>query len=474
MLGLLRLWFLPTVPVDRRAYLASGLGLATLKLAVDNAIVYAGTGHLWPPWAYLIPSVVLRDELSAHATPGWVHAGLAAAALPFLWIGLSMSVRRAVDAGWSPLAGFGFLVPGLNYLTIALLAAPPSRKVGEEIRTPVASAAPYRDDKAPDLVETNVAPTGVVLDGLLASMVGGFFGLGMVVLAVSAFRSYGLALFFLAPCATGMLVALLFNRRGRRGLMPTLVLTLLTAAGVGTSLLLFAIEGLVCIAMAAPLALGASALTAGITYALVSGLPRRLTSPGASLVLLLVPGAIGAEAAIAEPTLRQVVTSIEVDAPPAAVWPHVVGFSELDPPPEWFFRLGIAYPMRARLEGEGVGAVRHCEFSTGPFVEPITRWEPPHRLAFDVASQPPSMTELSPYRHLDAPHLEGYMQSRRGQFRLVPVDGGTRTRIEGTTWYTLAIYPEAYWVIPAELLLHAIHRRVLAHIKDLAEAGPPA
>jgi hypothetical protein len=46
------------------------------------------------------------------------------------------------------------------------------------------------------------------------------------------------------------------------------------------------------------------------------------------------------------------------------------------PPPVWIYGLGVAYPLRARIEGEGVGAVRHCEFTTGAFVEPITAWEP--------------------------------------------------------------------------------------------------
>jgi hypothetical protein len=78
------------------------------------------------------------------------------------------------------------------------------------------------------------------------------------------------------------------------------------------------------------------------------------------------------------------------------------------------------------------------------------------------------MTEWSPYRELDAPHLEGYMVSRGGEFRLVPLPGD-RTRLVGTTHYTLAIYPEAYWVMYGEVLLHGIHGRVLEHIKRLRE-----
>jgi len=41
---------------------------------------------------------------------------------------------------------------------------------------------------------------------------------------------------------------------------------------------------------------------------------------------------------------------------------------------EPLFRLGFASPQYARIEGTGVGAIRYCVFSTGPFVEPITAW----------------------------------------------------------------------------------------------------
>jgi hypothetical protein len=174
------------------------------------------------------------------------------------------------------------------------------------------------------------------------------------------------------------------------------------------------------------------------------------------------------EAKLATPELHDVTTTIEIAAPPEKVWPHVIGFSDLPEPPEWEYKLGIAYPMRARIDGEGVGAVRRCEFSTGPFVEPITVWDPPRRLAFDVTQQPPSMTEWSPYHDVKAPHVEGYMTSKGGEFRLIRLPGN-RTRLEGTTHYTLAIYPELYWSVYAELLLHGIHTRVLHHIKALSE-----
>ena len=150
------------------------------------------------------------------------------------------------------------------------------------------------------------------------------------------------------------------------------------------------------------------------------------------------------------------------------MWRHVVTFSELPPPRELMFRSGIAYPARASIHGSGVGAVRHCEFSTGPFVEPITVWDEPKRLAFDVTAQPHPMRELSPYRAIEPPHLHGFFQSRRGQFLLVAQPDGT-TRLEGTTWYDQNLWPNRYWRVWSDYLVHSIHRRVLDHIKLEAE-----
>ena len=150
-----------------------------------------------------------------------------------------------------------------------------------------------------------------------------------------------------------------------------------------------------------------------------------------------------------------------------------MGFTELPRPHESVFALGIAYPMRARIDGEGVGATRRCEFSTGAFVEPITVWDPPRRLAFDVVSQPEPMHETSPYRHVYAPHLRDGLRARRGEFRLVALPSG-RTRLEGRTWYQVEMAPQLYWGLYSDRLIHAIHGRVLAHVRALAEADVAA
>lgn len=144
----------------------------------------------------------------------------------------------------------------------------------------------------------------------------------------------------------------------------------------------------------------------------------------------------------------------------------MIAFPQIDATPEGILALGFAYPTSAHIEGEGVGAVRHCNFNTGPFVEPITAWNAPHLLAFDVIEQPAPMTELSLYKDLKTSHLE-FIRSQKGQFRLFEKNG--KTIVEGTTFYTHDIAPDIYWQLFSDRIIQKIHRRVLDHIKQVSE-----
>jgi hypothetical protein len=195
---------------------------------------------------------------------------------------------------------------------------------------------------------------------------------------------------------------------------------------------------------------------------------RAIRRPAAAVMLLLPIFTLVEPAHLTGHTLHEVKSSIEINAPPSAVWPHVIAFSPMPAPTEIPFRLGLAYPEFAHIEGSGVGAVRYCVFSTGPFVEPITAWEPSQRLAFNVESSPAPLKELTFYRDVEPLHLHGYVRSKRGEFRLVALPGG-HTRLEGSTWYELEMAPEHYWSLWVDATIHDIHDRVLAHIKQEAE-----
>src|SRR5207237_1153813 len=65
-------------------------------------------------------------------------------------------------------------------------------------------------------------------------------------------------------------------------------------------------------------------------------------------------------------------------------------------------------------------------------------------------------------------HLTEYGDIQRGQFLLTQNPDGTTT-LTGTTWYRLKVFPTAYWDAWAKRFLHAIHLRVLDHVKRISE-----
>ena len=78
------------------------------------------------------------------------------------------------------------------------------------------------------------------------------------------------------------------------------------------------------------------------------------------------------------------------------------------------------------------------------------------------------MRELNPFWDVHPPHLTGYFQSKKGQFRLTELENG-KVKVEGTTWYNIHIHPVKYWDTWSKFILHEIHFRVLKHIKKESE-----
>jgi hypothetical protein len=130
--------------------------------------------------------------------------------------------------------------------------------------------------------------------------------------------------------------------------------------------------------------------------------------------------------------------------------------------------LGIAYPVRGEVVGEGVGAIRLGEFSTGPVVEKITEWIPNRKLAFVMLNQAPAMRELSPYAHVYAPHVIGYFRTTDTRFDLADGGGGGTEVIELTS-YELKLEPVLYWLPLARWVVRMNNARVLAYLKRRAE-----
>lgn len=452
LFSLVGLWLGVQQRVGRRAYAVSGVGLMLFKYAVEFATIAHYTGKVYSPLDFINPLFDSRMNF-VGGLPTELQWAAFVWTLVFLWIALSMSVRRAADAGWSPWSGLLVLVPVFNLVVMVLLC--------------FALNGPNESLFAPRSSRAEAHALSAVIGVTLGMAVGAL----MLAVSVYGFGNYGTSFFFGTPLVMGAIAGYWDNRQAPHGYTAAMGLGLAAVFFSGVALLLVALEGAICIAMAYPLLLPVGAAGGALGKAIADS-TRRPTRELLAVVAAL-PLWAGMETQLPSSPEYEVLTAVEIDAPPEVVWQCVLAFPDLPPAGEWYFRAGIAAPERARIVGTGVGATRYCEFTTGVFVEPITVWDEPRRLAFNVTDQPDPMTELSPYHHVHPPHLDGALRSKRGEFRLIPLAGG-RTRLEGRTWYEFEMFPQFYWTLWSDLIIHRIHVRVLEHIRQLAEEREPS
>ncbi|HYL86129.1 MAG TPA: DUF805 domain-containing protein [Candidatus Angelobacter sp.] len=449
--------------VSRAEYATVGIVGVFLKHNLDRLIAASVLGNTPGFFNYLAPlgKAARLNHLSLIETKFLVT--LLLFSIPFLWIGVAMTVQRLRDAGQPVWLVVLFFIPVVNVLFFLALCVLPPRERAQEFE-----GAPWPGPHGLDALIPHSAPGSAVLAIFVTAVLGlGFVGVGTIVIG-----AYGWGLFVALPFCLGMFAVLLYSYHEPRELGDCIAVSLLPVGLVGGVLILMAMEGIICVLMAAPFALGLAVLGGLLGYSIQARHWRpKQTSAVLSLVILLVPATFGIEhAAALRPPVFEVRTAMEVNAPPEKVWSQVVAFAEIPPPKELLFRAGIAYPIRAEISGHGVGAVRHCIFSTGPFVEPIEVWDEPRLLRFGVTANPAPLEEMTPYGHIDAPHLHGYFVSKEGQFSLTALPGG-RTRLESTTWYQHTMWPAAYWHLWSDYIIHKIHRRVLEHIRMAAEGA---
>jgi uncharacterized membrane protein YhaH (DUF805 family) len=440
----------------RTRYLITGLVLFALKHNLDRLLA-AMFGYEWSPISYLVFISPNGGFKALKPEDAMFYVVLLIFALPFIFAGTAMTLQRLRDAGLPLWLVMLFYLPFLNLIFFAILSVIPSRQPvveGSKLTSRIGRFIPQGGFGS--------AVCGIIVTALLAVL--------ETVLSTNGLGQYGWGLFVGIPFFLGLNSTMIYGFHQPRSLGKCLLVALLSIALVGLALIAFAIEGIICLAMALPISIPIALFGGAIGYVLQKRLTLSTsTLRVASVFCLLLPGMFLLEYTVGETApMYEQKTSIVIKSDPQTVWKHVVSFSELPPPTEAMFKTGIAYPIRAEMHGHGVGAERHCVFSTGAFLEPITVWDEPRLLAFDVAGQPPAMEELSIYRNVHPPHLENYFLAKRGQFQVTALPDGA-TLLEGTTWYQNRYWPAAYWHLWSDHVIDGIHTRVLLHIKNLAE-----
>jgi hypothetical protein len=456
----LREWIDPNRPLTGVQYALIGLGAFAVKYNCDRLLAWVGFNRSWYFWEYWqgANSLYLWNLRDQDAR---FFMAMLLCALPFIAFGILMTIRRLRTLMLPLWMSVIFFIPFVNLVFFGLLSM---------INKPIQPGIPMLD-RPSQQGWGRYLPESAFGSAAVSTFLTALIVAGVVAINVVVFKKYGWGLFVLLPFVQGMLAAWTHGYHKLRTFAECQYVAFSSCVIAGVFLMMLALEGAICILMAAPIWIALASIGAWVGW----GLQQVHWSQMKRTLMVLcsvagVPFLMGMEYSCPlKVPLLEAKTTIDINAPREIVWKHVVEFSELPPPKEWVFKTGLSYPVRARIYGRGVGAMRHCEFSTGIFKEPIEVWDEPSLLRFSVINTPSPMEEMSLYSHIEPPHLKGYMISKRGQFHLTTLPDG-QTRLEGTTWYEHHLWPASYWQLWSDQIIHRIHMRVLKHIKTLAES----
>lgn len=391
---------------------------------------------------FLLP---LRSIADLNHAPPFVFALAIVFSFLIAWGLEILSFRRAANAGQSGWIAATAFVPAFQIIVIAYLSAIP----------PHGTSTTARIEGSRQPLDWRIAVQG---------MLGGAgVTLFTVVVGALIFGAYGYGMFVVGPLMIGAVTAYVANRKNDIGEARTFGLVV-CAAGLGAiALIAVALEGAICIILASPLVAG-MALLGGLLGRKVA-LSRYAKPRHTAMSVAILPMVFLAEHVLPPSATFEASHSVEVAAPADKVWQSLIHMDAIAERPSLPFRLGVAYPIGGTILGSGVGAKRLGEFSTGVAVERVTQWDAGKVLAFEVLRDPPAMREMSPYRHVNAPHVVGYFHTTTTTFTLTPLaSGGTRVTLR--TDHELKLDPVLYWLPLARWVVDQDDARVLRYLSS--------
>ena len=287
-----------------------------------------------------------------------------------------------------------------------------------------------------------------------------------------SFAVMSLAFLFVMPFASGLLSVYFAEIRQKQSVVVWLLVPWLTVLGGCATMILFLIEGWICIIMYLPVGLACSSV-GGLVGGLIAR-SKRLKRAGNITIacILFLPFIFSPleSALFHRREIRTVENVIDVQASPAEVWNQIktvpaIRKDELQP--SWSHRIGFPDPIAATLSYEGVGGVREASFAGGVlFIETVDVWEPEHRLAFSIHPQ----TAQIPNKTLDEHVTVGgpYFDVLRGEYRIEPLPNG-KMRLHLTSWHRVSTDFNWYAHLWTDAVMSDLQKRILYVVQQRAE-----
>jgi uncharacterized membrane protein YhaH (DUF805 family) len=224
-------------PIGRRGYFAWGVLLTAIKYSVDRLILASVAGHPppWQPWGSWNPGDVFVILDPKH--PRW---GLTLAALPFVYTGVALTVRRLRSLDWSPACAVLFFVPFVNLYLFAILCL-------------LSERSPKAKPSRPPPFLSRVLPSSALGSAVAAIVVTALVGTAFIGFCTIWFKSWTGGIYQSGTFLLGFFATLIYSYRAPRPFWECSIVGLL-CLGMLCLLLSVLVTGLFGIVMATPIA----------------------------------------------------------------------------------------------------------------------------------------------------------------------------------------------------------------------------
>ena len=292
--------------IDRGPYALVGVIGFAVKHNLDRLLATGVFHRKWSLFNYWIPLDRAVRVNSLDAPDRTFLLWMLVLSLPFIWVGVALTTRRLRAMGLPLWLVALFFVPYLNLLFFLVLCVYPSQSEQDLAKPPRA-----RENRT----LAKIIPDSNWGSAAMALLISSVLGIAATLLSVSGFLAvYGFGLFVALPFCLGLCSVLLHGYHRPRSLRSCLLVATLSIALLGLFLLALAVEGAICLAMAAPIGLALGLMGGLVGYWIQRRTWSELqTQATFGAMLLFVPFLMGAEALKPlQPELLQVRTQIEI------------------------------------------------------------------------------------------------------------------------------------------------------------------
>ena len=286
----------------------------------------------------------------------------------------------------------------------------------------------------------------------------------------SIFQVMTLSFMFFLPFAMGFITVFTVERRRPQPIWIWFLLPWLPVAAGEAATAAALWEGVICIVMFAPIALGASSLGGAAAGAIVRFVRSRRSSEASLVCVMCLPLLLSSfePRFLLHQELRNVESVIDIAAPPATVWQNIervprISSAELSS--SWSQTIGFPDPVEATLSAEGVGGIRHATFAGGVlFIETIDVWEPERRLGFSIRADQIPKTTLDEHVTVGGKFFDVLY----GEYLLEQLPNG-QTRLHLLSRHRVSTDFNWYAHLWTDAVMSDLQRRILLVVKNRSE-----